>query len=897
MLISEKQKFISRIVLSIILGSGVLLFSAQTLAQWAQQSAGPQPANEANTSPTPRESAEAPMPTAAPDAAPNLDQPAAEPVKTAKPKTKKRVVKKAAPKVATSTPRPAWSAEHDAAVKEARNGNTGNSVVTLKKLYEAHPNDAALTRDYLVVLSWDGSNDAEVVRLYKTLNADQPDYVLEAVGHAYRGIGQPDEARAIYERGLSRNPKSEAMAAGVIYSLTDSGYVDQALNMADANIQQYGARVNVLLAAANAADVYGQNDKAISYYQAAWRIAPKNAEAIRGVIRTQSRMGNPEDALRLADENPGVLPQSEYRMIQADVAANMVRKGMENEGTESQRFATTDRAIARYDQLIAEWSKLGPEARPELVHARQDRIIALVNRSRMQEAVQEYEALVKEGVKVPTYVQSSAADAYLYLRQPEKARDMYLEVLKTDPKNFNVRRQLFYAYVECDDYESAFWTIDDLMNDKPYWVKLNGQDDPRWGPQEKVAMMVSGSGRLYSGQIQEADDRLRPLAMANMNNAMGHEILGNLASAHGWPRQALEHYKTAVSMHGGQHMASEAAMVSNYLKLQKYPEAEAKAKELVARAPENLSARRAKREWDVHDMAEIRVNVGYAFEPMTSSNVTGGEGYGIDTMIYSPPIGYNWRIFAGEYFAHQREPNAEGTIDFSRTILGGEYRKGDYTVSLAPTFNWYDGSRRIGGMGEGTVALNDNWTVAASGEIFSRNTPLRALNAGTTADFANLRAVWRQDEHREVRFGGNIMPFSDGNFRSGLDASYSERIHTTPHFSIDGLADVGESQNSKDSNRLYYNPSFDFIALAGARATHVLYQRYGTAWQHSVRLTPGLYYQDKFGTDAAIRARYEHRMWWNNVIETGIGVNYSRQSYDGVPENDVSLSLDFTGHF
>jgi biofilm PGA synthesis protein PgaA len=179
----------------------------------------------------------------------------------------------------------------------------------------------------------------------------------------------------------------------------------------------------------------------------------------------------------------------------------------------------------------------------------------------------------------------------------------------------------------------------------------------------------------------------------------------------------------------------------------------------------------------------------------------------------------------------------------------------------------------------------------------SADTPLRALNQGVTADSYGVHALWRQDETRSVRFGGGVMPFSDGNLRTEEDADYTERLLTKPLWHIDGLLSGGADQNSKDENRPYYNPRSDFVGLVGAQFVQQLYQRYEMMWQHSLRVMPGFYWQQSYGTDATVRARYEHRIWLDRTFETGLGVNFQRQSYDGAPENDVSLTLDATDHF
>lgn len=805
--------------------------------------------------------------------------------------------KRVAQKQKKAPPRPEWYADHDRAVELARLGDTKQALAILEPLYYSHGDDLGVTRDYIAILGWDGGHDARVVEVYQTLaDPDQPDFVLQQVGRSYRTLHHPNQALAVYQIGLRHSPDDSNFIIGAMRSLAEDGYVERALAVADADIAYHGTRIDVDLAAADIADQYDMY-KALHYYERVLQQEPNNTDALRGYIRAAGRMGSPSLAVKTAKEHPGIIPAAELRHLEGDAAAILVRDGTAEPSTPSQRFAVTDQAIVYLNSLIVEWSHQGPEARTDILRARYDRMQAFYNRYMMQDVINEYNNLLQEGVDVPEYALTAVADAYMAVKEPEIARDLYLRVLVVDPKNYDVRRQLFYAYVECDQYDKAFQTVDNLVEDQPVWIRNKSDDRASPNPRRVAAELMAGAARLYAGEVKEGDKRIVPIVTSAPNVASNREALANVYAAHGWPRQALQQYQIGAALPGGPSIANRVGMAEMNLRLQHFYTAEDETQSLLQQYPENMQVQRLARDVEVHNMAELRVSAGYAFEPVTSYNVTGGEGYGIDTLIYSPPINENWRIFAGEYFTHQHEPNTEGSISFSRTTTGAEYRNGDVTAQGGLTYNHFHGDERLGIAGEGTWSISDQWTVAGSAESFSRDTPLRAMNQGVTASFFGGHAVWRQDEEHELRFGGDVMPFSDSNVRTGVDASYAQRVLTWPHIKIDGLADAGESQNTADSNRYYYNPSRDFIALVGARATETLYQRYSTLWQHSFRIEPGLYMEEHYGTSATLRMRYEQRVFFNQTFETGLGVNFARQAYDGQPENDIGLTLDLVDRF
>jgi biofilm PGA synthesis protein PgaA len=358
-----------------------------------------------------------------------------------------------------------WMAEKDAAVLLARKGNTAAALVVLERLRREHPADLGAARDLVVVSTW-ARRDAEAVRLFVALKqGPQPDYVMEAAALAYRRLGQPATALAIYREGLKRSPNNVAFAAGEIRSMADLGETAAAIMLANADLKTRGERRDVLLAAGYAASAQKNPVEALRYIDRAVTLDPAGRETRHDRIMAIDEMGAPQIARRLADENPGVLTDAEVRQIDGDAAAALVRWGVFEPPSEELRFAASDRAIAALDDLIARWPREGDDARRDLLRARFDRMVALRDRVRMADVVAEYIDLGRQGVEIPGYALVAASDAYLYLRQPETARDLYLRGLAVDPRNPETRLALFYAYVDLEDFDAAYRQADSMAGD------------------------------------------------------------------------------------------------------------------------------------------------------------------------------------------------------------------------------------------------------------------------------------------------------------------------------------------------------------------------------------------------------------------------------------------------
>ena len=188
-------------------------------------------------------------------------------------------------------------------------------------------------------------------------------------------------------------------------------------------------------------------------------------------------------------------------------------------------------------------------------------------------------------------------------------------------------------------------------------------------------------------------------------------------------------------------------------------------------------------------------------------------------------------------------------------------------------------------------------TVVPGAELFARDTPLRAIGNGITANAVSSDVVYRESESRELRLDSEAMNFSDGNLRTSLAGKYTQRLLTWAHFTVDGILDLAESRNSDNENRPYYNPPQDVLALAGVSINQEIYRRYEFIYDHHLLITPGVYWEQGFGNGGAATVFYEHRLRINDVFEAGLGVSFSRQPYDGNYENTVAVLFNVRERF
>ena len=85
--------------------------------------------------------------------------------------------------------------------------------------------------------------------------------------------------------------------------------------------------------------------------------------------------------------------------------------------------------------------------------------------------------------------------------------------------------------------------------------------------------------------------------------------------------------------------------------------------------------------------------------------------------------------------------------------------------------------------------------------------------------------------------------------------------------------------------------------LPALRATHILYRRYETVWEHHLTVGAGHYAQRGFGGGAMSMWEYGHRFRTNDVFEIGASIGGLARPYDGQRERDLRIAFDLTYRF
>jgi len=759
------------------------------------------------------------------------------------------------------------------------------------------PRDERALNDYLAVAGWAGRG-ADAIRVYEAQDPKPAlrDYALIEVARAYRDAARWSEALALFDEGAKRFPGHPAFPIGAAMSLADASRLDEAQQRARAGVNEHPHSVDWRLALAYVYSRQGQAFDALSETDRAYALAPSRddvALAHIGAMR-QARMAEP--ALQLALRHPKAVDEALMRRLEGDVAAEMARMADLPSRGEAERFAVADRALARYDRLFAEWRAQAPRADADLRRARIDRLAALHARYRMRELVDEYTALAAEG-PVPAYALSDVASAYLYLREPERARELYAQSLQANAAagDEDARAEdevgLYYALMESEVFGEASRVSRTALERQPVWYYPEGVQTRAPSDRRLTVERLAALERLYANDTRAAQAAVDELAAKAPNNTGLLTAQAQVLRSRGLPRASERVLKLAETLEPRER-AVELGQGFTALDLQEWRQAQLLRDDMVQRFPEDLGAQRLDREWQVHNKAELQVS---GYRGLKSDNpVTGSRDRGLDAVLYSRPIAEHWRAFAGIGQASSRFE--DGSVHASWLRGGAQWRGRDLTVQGEVSLNRYGWGTKPGAGLTVDYDIDDHWQIGAGLAHRSREAPLQALQNGIHTTRLDSYVRWRADEQREWRLGLSPSRFSDGNQRQELLLQGRERLYTQPRYWIDGLLSVGASHNSRE-DAPYFNPKADFSVLPALQITHILHRRYETVWEHRLVVGAGRYAQRGFGSGAMLQWAYEHRFRTNDVFEVGVGIGGLTRPYDGQRESDLRIVFDLSYRF
>ncbi len=785
---------------------------------------------------------------------------------------------------------------YDSLIIKARAGDTAPVLNYLQQESNAGPLNSGQVDDWLQIAGWAG-RDQEVIDVYERYHSSMnlSSRGLASAARAYRNEKRWDQALALWQSSLKKDPTNPDLITGMIMTQADSGRGSEALKQAKELTERDPSAKNYMtLSYLNRAT--NHNYDALQASSEAVRLAPESDAVLKNHLEILQRNRIADPALQLARENPRLVSAEQYRQLERDAAAEQVRMAQLPTRSETERFYIADQALADYQDLLTRWSKY-PDAQADYQRARIDRLGALLVRRNTAELIKEYESMDSEGYKMPDYARRWAASAYIDRRMPEKAAPILTSLYYADGKTFRNSEDLldaddlYYALNESEQLDKAHQFAKNYSEQTPYQVGVYGlpgkQPNEDW--MEGQTLLIQSLVAL--NDLPAAQKKLETLSGTAPANQNLRIALASVYLARDLPRKSEQELKAVESL-APRSLILERAQAETAMDLQEWHQMELLTDDVITRSPEDVPSQELDRQRKVHNMYELRVTGNHTIS--SNSPVSGSKDFGIETLLYSRPIAENWRIFGGGSYDNAQFEEGKGINRVMR--LGGEWTSRDHWVEAEVNNQNYGFGNKTGARISTWYDFNDHWRVGGGVERLAKETPLRAMKNNITSNSASAFVLWKADERRDVAFNVTPSDFSDGNKRWEYGLIGRQRIWSGPYLTADFSLGLAASTNTK-ADVIYYNPKRDFTYLPAITLNHIMYRHYKTIWSQQIQLGVGGYWEKNYGNGLATAAAYGQRVQWNDVVDTGVAVTYDKRPYDGVREHNLSLAFDLNYRF
>lgn len=776
--------------------------------------------------------------------------------------------------------------EYEDVITAARNGQTAPAIEKLRLWHGMYPNDKKVLYDLVVVLAWAEDFDGALMYHDQLLaSAKTPDYVLKSLAYSASQSKRWQDAETIYRRVLVANPKDMDARQGLVRALLEQNKSDAALQLVQPYLPVFSSAyqrsdVPMIMLLAQIRAHRDEALQAASAYLEVLRFEPHSREAHRGHAFALAAAGMPYLAQRSADRHPDFFNLEEKRQFAHAAAGSTVVYGQMQIGVDykAARFSTTDAALIENADVT---TKFGEKPITQF-----DRMVALRDRQRMPEVVQLYQTLTAANVELPPYAKAAAADAYLYLEQPETARDLYIAAI-SDARSGDVAEvdswhiALAYAYSEAEQHNQAQVEADRLFASTPAFSNrgIVGVEAPN--PDYPTAALLTVQLRMYADRLQQAEQRLFALRQAAPFNPQIRETSADLHMSRAQPRAALDEY-ALLQVDFPETPGPQIGKGNTLLALNQFSEAKAVLPALQNDYPENKGVQNLARQLDIYDRPFLQVTSTFG----SGGGVAGAESI-VDARLYSAPLsnslGDAYRVFSHISYANgQAATGNDSSASRTRIGAGVDYRVRDLTLA-AEINHAIENASRSGAVFTATKDFSDTWHARLQADSNVNDLSAKAFANDVTARRLLAGLTWQQNESRSIDAELSNTHFSDDNRRDAAALAWSERWISGPVFKLDSILGMAASQNSS-RNAVYFNPAADHEATITLNAQWRTWRRYKRSFTQHVQVFGGRYWQDGFDSGSTSGARYGHEWAIDEVFSVSYGIGVSTHPYDGVRE-------------
>ncbi|MCG5076164.1 poly-beta-1,6 N-acetyl-D-glucosamine export porin PgaA [Paraburkholderia tagetis] len=617
---------------------------------------------------------------------------------------------------------------------------------------------------------------------------------------------------------------------------------------------------------------------------------PQAGEDLRHQIFGLATSGGANRALEEAKKRPDMFSAVDLAEIEELAIRQEVRGGRSKVRAMSSvdRFDALDGAIRHAE----EFDKRLPNT-PEYAQVRTslagDRTVAYAARGRMEDAVAVFET-IPPNAEVSAEALASVGDAYSYLQQPAKSEVVYRRAVQqtlakpsdaatlgyqygSHTRLIDLREGLFYALTDQNKYAQAHQVLEDIRGSLPPTKNL-APTDPANDDYLRYYRLFA-QYQIFIGQTNEGMAGLQRLEEQVPFSAEVRDAQADATLGLGHTRSARDMYVATLTDHPD-NVEAMAGLGRASLALEDYANAHRINTAFDNTFPENGSVRNFQRDYKAYraPVLTVEVNGEHGASKLADTQ------FSIDTTLYSPPIFDNWRVFAHTFYGHA--VTDIGTVNRTRTGVGGDYRSGSLNVTGEVTRSM-GGDGRTGGNGEVSYAFNDYLSASVGVDSDSNSLPMKAYLNHIWGKTAQASINFNDGDRRSASLSYTAARYSDSNFNQEIALSGTQRVFTAANQLVNVSLNLGTSSNTIN-NAAYYAPARDYAAEVVAMHQWAIWRSGEKSLVQRVYLTAGAYNERGFGTSPELGARIEHNWTFSHDVTLRYGFGVLSHAYDGSRE-------------
>lgn len=675
-------------------------------------------------------------------------------------------------------------------------------------------------------------------------------FVLE-LAWAYFKTKRDDESIQLYQFILNKRPQSCLARIGLAYPLSREGRYEEALDNIQWSVGNECFEVEMLFAKAYLYEQKRDFLQAIETYNTILEIKPESVSALQLKMRSIADIGAVSHAL----EQTKAHDLGDDQFV-TDLKGDRILDAL--------RWNESDQALPLVEEQLRD--------NPENLRARYDYIIALKERKRMKEVLDQYEDVIERTSEIPYWVDLAVADAYMFLEQPDHACEFYKRSIEKGPHDLlGGLLGLFYSYQELRDWSNA-----DATWDKIDRVLQTDKKIKKW--QRVEAASAYGWYLAYQDKLNEAQEYFDSYVSQAAMNSSFRGGLGHVYLWRGWPRKALEEFKIAHNIYP-KDMDVQTGTVVALNELNYKNEARSLADQLYKEYPSKKHVLDTKEMLEVEDMNELLIEAQFIDED------PGAQEYWVKTTV-TEPILPTFKLYQEIIWQEARDDTSEGKdkYDWNRLGLGSEWIVIPQLVwRQALTFDYQE----MEDFGYYTTLFwkpLDQLGITGGFNSFNLDIPIRARATGVEGESAFWDVRYRQNELRFFGASGGGNWYDDGNLNSYYKLYYDQNVLSTPDFKIRIGAEVYHSRNKK-SDVDYFSPQHDLSFSLTPTLEWIHFSRYDKQFVSRLYPRMGFYKQHKYVPHTIGGITYEQLLRTSKTFELLWNVGWDRKIYDGDSSN------------